>query len=125
MEAIRRLNPPMNKRQLRRFLGMINYYRDMWRRRSHILAPLTALQSNTVKWQWNTEEQSAFDEIKRIIQRETILAFPDFSKPFHLHTDSSCVQLGSVITQSDKPIAFYSRKMNDAQKRYPMVNKNS
>ena len=119
VEAIRRLNPPTNKRQLRRFLGMINYYRDMWRRRSHILAPLTALQSNTVKWQWNTEEQSAFDEIKRIIQRETILAFPDFSKPFHIHTDSSCAQLGSVITQSDKPIAFYSRKMNDAQKRYP------
>jgi RNase H-like domain found in reverse transcriptase/Reverse transcriptase (RNA-dependent DNA polymerase)/Retroviral aspartyl protease len=117
--AIRHLNPPSNKRQLRCFLGMINYYRDMWRQRSHILAPLAALQSNTVKWKWSTEEQSAFDEIKRIIEREAILAFPDFSKPFHIHTDSSYLQLGSVITQSDKPIAFYSRKMNDAQKRYP------
>ena len=61
----------------------------------------------------------AFNEIKRIIECEAILAFPDFSKPFHIHTDSSCCQLGSVITQSNKPIVFYSRKMNDAQKRYP------
>ena len=98
---------------------MINYYRDMWRRRSHILTPLTALQSANAKWQWTVTEQSAFDEIKRIMARETILAFPDFTQPFEIYTDSSCFQLGAVITQNNKPIAFYSRKMNTAQKRYP------
>jgi hypothetical protein len=41
--AIMRLTPSTTKRQLRRFLGMINYYRHMWRRRSHILALLTAM----------------------------------------------------------------------------------
>ena len=119
MEAIRRLLPPQTKRQLRRFLGMINYYRDMWRRRSHILAPLTSLSSKTTAWQWGTKEQNAFEEAKRTVAKEAILAFPDFTKEFHLHTDSSDYQLGAVIMQENNPIAFYSRKLNNAQKKYP------
>ena len=55
---------------------------------------------------------------KRIIAKEAILAFPDFSKPFTIHTDASHYQLGGVISQDGKPIAFYSRKLNDAQTRY-------
>jgi len=42
VEAIQRVLPPSTKRQLRRFLGMINYDRDIWKRRSHVLTPLTA-----------------------------------------------------------------------------------
>ena len=113
-----RLTPPTTKRQLRRFLGMINYYRDMWRRRSHILAPLTAMCSAKVKFVWHDKEQKAFEEIKAIMSRETLLAYPDFSKDFHVYTDSSDYQLGAVIMQNDRPLAFYSRKLNSAQKRY-------
>ena len=47
-----------------------------------------------------------------------MLTFPDFSKPFHIYTDASDKQLGAVITQDEKPIAFYSRKLNSAQQRY-------
>ena len=50
--------------------------------------------------------------------RETLLAFPDFNKRFIIHTDASKTQLGSVISQDGKPIAFYSRKLNPAQTRY-------
>ncbi len=118
VEAIIRLTPPTTKRQLRRFLGMINYYRDMWRRRSHILAPLTAMCSAKAKFVWHDKEQKAFKDIKAIISRETLLAYPDFSNDFHIYTDSSDYQLGAVIMQNDRPLAFYSRKLNSAQKRY-------
>jgi hypothetical protein len=47
-----------------------------------------------------------------------MLDFPDFSKPFHIYTDASDKQLGAVITQDEKPIAFYSRKLNSAKQRY-------
>jgi hypothetical protein len=47
-----------------------------------------------------------------------MLTFPDFSKPFHIYTDASDKQLGAVITQDEKCIAFYSRKLNIAQQRY-------
>ena len=46
------------------------------------------------------------------------MTYPDFSKPFHLHTDSSKIQLGSNITQDEKPIAFYSRRLSLAQTWY-------
>ena len=45
VKAILRILPPKNKKQLRHVLGMINYYHDMWKQRSHILAPLAELAS--------------------------------------------------------------------------------
>ena len=56
--------------------------------------------------------------MKKTLCRETILAYPDFSKPFDIHTDASHTQLGAVISQNKRPIAFYSRKLSDAQTRY-------
>ena len=55
---------------------------------------------------------------KKIIAKEVMLAYPDFNKPFVIHTDASHYQLGAVISQEGKPIAFYSRKLNPAQTRY-------
>ena len=118
VEAIKKIVPPKNRRELRRFIGIINYYRDMWIRRSHILAPLARLTSKDVRWKWTDVEQKAFDTMKRVIARDVLLAYPDFSKKFVIHTDASHFQLGAVISQEGKPIAFYSRKLNPAQTRY-------
>jgi len=52
------------------------------------------------------------------MSKEVLLAYPDFSKPFEIHTDASHTQLGAVIAQEGQPIAFYSRKLNPAQTRY-------
>ena len=118
VDAIHAMSPPKNKRELRKFVGVVNYYRDMWVRRSDVLAPLTKLTSKLAKWQWTDTEQQAFDAMKRIISKETLLTYPDFSQPFDIHTDASHTQLGAVLSQSNKPIAFYSRKLNPAQTRY-------
>jgi transposase InsO family protein len=118
VEAISNIAAPRNRRELRRFIGIVNYYRDMWIRRSEVLSPLTALTSVSVKWKWTEVEQTAFDTMKRIMAREVILAYPNFNQPFHIHTDASKTQLGAVISQNDRPIAFYSRKLNPAQTRY-------
>jgi hypothetical protein len=71
VEAILKLSPPKTKRQLRHFLGIINYYRYMWQKRSHMLAPLTGLVSPLVKYKWGEEEQKSFDEIKQKVSQET------------------------------------------------------
>jgi hypothetical protein len=118
VEAISRIMSPTNKRQLRRFLGMVNYYRDIWRGRSHVLAPLTGLVSNKVKWKWTEVEQHAFEEVKQMVIREALLSYPDFSREFHVYADASDYQLGGVIMQDGKPIAYYTRKLNKAQSKY-------
>jgi hypothetical protein len=86
----------------------------MWFCRSELLAPLTS----KVKFEWHSSHQQAFDKIKKVIGTEVLLCYPDFNEPFHLYTDASDHQLGAVIMQNRKPIAFYSRKLNTAQKRY-------
>ena len=90
----------------------------MWFCRSELLAPLTSLTSSKVKFEWLSIHQQAFEKIKKVIGTEVLLSYPDFNKPFQIYTDASDHQLGAVIMQDKKPIAFYSRKLNTAQRRY-------
>ena len=118
VQAIQNIAVPKTKKQLRSFIGIINYYRDMWIHRSEILAPLTSMTSKQAKWNWDSKCQKSFDAIKKIVSRETLLSYPNFNEPFEIHTDASKQQLGAVISQNKQPIAFYSRKLNPAQVNY-------
>ena len=65
----------------------------------------------------------AFKKAKGMIMTEAKLAFPDFSKPFHLYTDASDIQLGATLVQDGKPLGFYTRKLNKAQQNYTVGEK--
>ena len=67
-------------------------------------------------FQWTKEQDMTFKRIKRTMAGKILVHFPDFSKVFHVFTDASDYQLGGVLVQDDFPIAFYSRKLNEAQK---------
>ena len=56
--------PPKNQKQLCSFIGLVNYYMDIWVKQSHLLQPLTVLTSNKVKLKWTVVEHKVFDEIK-------------------------------------------------------------
>jgi hypothetical protein len=106
----------------------------MWARRSEMLAPLTDLvvecgEMKTTKmnktkkkpWWWDPTHQLAFDNIKAAIAKETVLAYPNFSKPFEIYTDTSSTQLGAVITQDNRPIAIFSWKLSEMQQKYSVT----
>ena len=114
------LETPKNTRQLKQFLGMVNFYQDLWPRRSHILAPLNKLSSvkGKTNWKWGQAEHKVFLEAKRILSKKALLSFPDFNKQFHLYSDASDRQLGVTVVQDGKPLGFYTRKWNPAQKNY-------
>ena len=73
---------------------------------SEILAPLTEITSEKRKWMWNDKHQQVFEQMKKVLSLEVLLAYPDFSKPFVVHTSASDYQLGAVISQDGKPIVF-------------------
>ncbi len=77
MQAILAIEPPKRVKQLWRFLGMVQYYRDLWARRSNMLTPLTSLVgecsqtkvtkakgTKKVPWHWDKVHQRAFDHVK-------------------------------------------------------------
>jgi RNase H-like domain found in reverse transcriptase len=119
VKAIMKIDAPTTRKQLRSFIGMVNYYRVMWPQRSHLLAPLSSLSSAKAKWNWTSECHKAFEDMKRLIAKEILLTYTNFKKPFEIHTDASKVQLGvgACISQEGRPVAFYSRKLNPAQTR--------
>ena len=89
------------------------------------MATLCKLSMTTGKrnWRWGKPEQKAFDEAKEILKKAVVLAYPDFEKPFDLYTDASDLQLGATLVQGNKPIGFYTRKLNSAQMDYTVGEK--
>jgi hypothetical protein len=135
VQAILVIQLPTNLKELRHFLlGMVQYYRDLWARQSKMLSPLTALvgkcgQTKVTRakgtkkapWHWDEVHQRAFDNVKATIAREVVLAYPDYSKVFEIYTNTSSTQLGAVIAQENRPIAFFSQKLSTMQRKYSVA----
>jgi len=121
IEAINRVARPDSTKHVRSFVGLINYYKDMWPRRAHILAPLTNLCSVKTKFVWKDEHESAFQQMKRLVTEDVMLRFPDHGIPFDIYTDASMVQIGATIKQKNLPVAYFSKKLTPTQRRYSTI----
>jgi hypothetical protein len=122
VSAVLAMLPPKNIKQLRTFLGLVNYYRDMWPRRSHILAPMTELTGKK-QFVWEPRHQLAFEKMKALVSLDALLAYPDYSLPVDIETDTSDYQLGGAIKQNGRAIAYYFRKLSPAQLNYTTIEK--
>jgi hypothetical protein len=74
-----------------------------------------------VPWHWDEVHQRAFNHVKATIAYDVVLAYPDYSKVFEIYTDASGKQLGAVITQDNRPIAFFSQKLSKMQCKYSVA----
>ena len=93
------LGRPTTTTESRALIGMVQYYRNMWTIRSHILDPLTeadiGLKGRNILWDDDLERY--FKEIKHVVSAETVLSYPDLKLLFTVQTDDSYKQLGAVI----------------------------
>lgn len=100
---------------------MCNYYRRYIKNFAHLAKPLTALCKKDNPYVWSHLAQLSFDRLKEALTEDVILAFPNFGEIFYLTSDASGFAYGSVLSQgdlpNDRPIQFFSKTMNDVQRK--------
>ncbi|VDI83091.1 Hypothetical predicted protein [Mytilus galloprovincialis] len=72
---------------------------------------------------WTHEQQQAFEKLKDIITRNPVLSFYDVSKPVTVSCDASQCGLGAMLIQENKPVAYASRSLTDAESRYANIER--
>ncbi len=128
VQAILDLPVPKTKWQLMRLLGMCGFYRRFVPNFAAVTSPLTNLLKKGVKFSWSVECQKSLEMVKAILASKPALVALDFSASFKLAVDACDVGVGAVLLQTDgsgidKPVAYFSKKLNRHQKRYSTIEK--
>ena len=128
VEAILNAPVPQNSQQLRSFLGLLHYYGKFLPNLSSLLHPLNRLLKSNAQWKWSSECQKTFEQAKSQLASAPILAHYDVTQKIKLAADASAYGLGAVISHtyedgSERPIAYASRTLSDAEKNYVQIGK--
>ena len=123
VEAIKEFELPRTPKQLRRFLGMYQYYAKFVKAYAEFLQPLynfiTKSPSNR-PLNWSEELKLAFSKAKAALSASTMLAYPDPSAATELITDASGTAVACVLQQVkngvSRPLLFWSKSLNPAQR---------
>lgn len=113
---------PRTAKEVRRFIGLISWYRRFVENFATRISPLTRLTRKNQTFIWDDAAEKAFLDIKQCLISAPILTCPDFSRPFTIQTDASLVGLGCVLTQEfpegEKVIAYASRSLTAQESKY-------
>lgn len=132
VKALREYTLPKTVSGLRRFLGMINYYRRFLPHTAELQAPLidaiTAIKGKgAIPIPWTPDLEQRFHSLKDSLANATLLAHPICNVPLGLFTDASSTQIGACLQQriNDEwqPIAFFGKKLNAQQIQWPAYHR--
>ncbi|KAK4474285.1 hypothetical protein MN116_000373 [Schistosoma mekongi] len=123
VEAIKNYPLPNSFKKLRRFLGLINFYRRFLPHFAHIAQPLTDLLKGRSRSLNMTETAiKTFEQLKEMLSSATLLSRRDTNAPLALMTDASDTAVGAVLQQFTngqwEPLSFFSKRLNISQTRY-------
>ena len=124
IEAILAYPQPQTVRQVKRFVGMVNFFRRFIKNASDIMQPLHEV-TKAHKLNWTDRCTTAFETLKSLLAQPPILAYPDFkpnANPLIITTDASSVAAGAVLSQvhngDEQVLAYASSSFNAAERNY-------
>jgi hypothetical protein len=124
VKAILDWEPPKSVPALRSFLELASYYRKFIKNFAKIAAPLTnLLKKSAITYEWEKTCGEAFETLKGILVKASVLKLPDFDKEFEIHSDASDFAIGGVLVQEGRPVAFESKKLSETERRWPTHEK--
>jgi hypothetical protein len=121
--ALQAMRPPTNISGHRGLMGFINFLAQYLPHFSALTEPLRRLQSSKTHFRWTSEQQEAFDLVKKLFMDEPCLAPFDEHAPLSLATDASATGLGAVLLLNGRPVLYAARSLTDAEKRYSTIEK--
>ena len=115
-------------KDVQKFLGLANYYRQFIKGFASIARPLHDLVKKDKKWEWMERQEKAFEELKKIFTEKPVLAAPDLDKKMRIEVDASDYVIGGVLSMEYKdslwrPVAFLSKSLNETERNYEIHDK--
>jgi len=124
------LNWPALKmvKDVRKFLGLANYYRRFVKDFAKIARPLNNLTRKEEQWKWGDEQQGAFEQLKQVFTSRLLLVAPDINKEFRVEADASNFATGGVLSVKCedgkwRPVAYISKSLNETERNYEIHDK--
>ena len=119
---------PKCVKDIQKFLGLVNYYRQFIEGFATVARPLHDLVKKDKKWKWMEREEKAFKELKERFTKEPVLAVPDIDKKIRMEVDALDYATGGVLSMEceDKlwrPVAFLSKSLNEMERNYEIHDK--
>ena len=119
---------PQDISEVRAFTGMLNYYSKFIDKFAHKMAPLYELLRKDKTFEWTSECQKAYEQLKYEVTSDQVLAHYDPEIPVTLTTDASSVAIAGVLShiypnKIEKPIAFVSRALTQSEKNYSTIHR--
>lgn len=121
-EAIQRLQPPRNSREVKSIIGAVTYLSMYLPRLQELLIPMHKLSNPRADFIWSEECQKNFREIKALLVKPPVLAMPSPKGQFKLYSDTSRYATGAslcqVVNGEERLLGYHSKSLPDAAKRY-------
>jgi len=119
---------PRSTKDMQKFMGLANYYRQFIQNFSKVVKPLNMLVEKDRKWEWGTEQQGAFEELKRRFTTELVLAVPDRNQEMRVEADVSDYATGGMLSVKGvdgkwRPVAFISKSLSPPERNYEIHDK--